>query len=82
MPVEIVPQKDLNKDVLNRKERMIAAGMSFTGVYAKTQLQFDTTNLDKLIFSNGNEITRESLHRMIEYFLKQNLKKAEEKVSP
>lgn len=82
LPVEVVQEKELEKKDLNKLERMIASGMSFTGVYTNTDLQFDTENLEKTISLNGNEITRESLHRMIKYFLEQNLKKAEEKVSP
>ena len=79
LPLVIVPKKDLDKESMNKRERMIASGMSFTAVYAKTHLEFDTTNLEKMFSPNGNEISPESLHRMIEYFLKQNLKKGRRK---
>lgn len=79
LPVEIHAQKHLDKQKLNRKERIIAAGMTFTGVYAKTDLKFDTANLEKTISLNGNEITTNSLHRMIEYFVSKRTKEKEEK---
>lgn len=81
LPVVIVPEKNLDKTILNRKERLIAKGMSFTGVYAKTHLEFDTTNLDKMILPNGNEVTNESLFRMIKFFVNHNSKKTAEKVT-
>lgn len=81
LPVEIQALKDLDKQRLNRKERMIATGMSFTGVYAKINLKFDTANLEKTISVNGNEITTKSLHRMIEYFVNAQSKKAVERSS-
>lgn len=78
LPVEIIQKKELDRKELNRMERMIASGMSFTGVYANTKLKFDTKNLEKTVSPNGNEITAESLHNMIEYFVEQESEKKAE----
>lgn len=75
LPVEIIQEKELDTQNLNRKERMIARGMAFTGVYAKSNLKFDITNLEKTISLNGNEISTESLHRMVEFFVNDQFKK-------
>lgn len=69
LPVEIIQKKSLDRKELNKMERMVAAGMSFTGVYAHTKLKFDTKNLEKTVSPNGNEVTAESLYKMISYFV-------------
>ena len=73
LPVEIIQEKELETSNLKRKERMIARGMAFTGVYTNTNLEFDTRNLEKTISPNGNEITAGSLRKMIRYFINQNI---------
>ena len=69
LPVEIVPEKELNKKDMSRHEKMIASGMSFGQAYADIKLKFDTSNLEKYFSPNGNEINRDSLHKMIKYFV-------------
>ncbi len=75
LPVEIIQKMDLEKKKLSRLERIVASGMSFTGVYADTRLKFDTKNLEKTVSPNGNEVTAESLHKMIHYFVNENAEK-------
>lgn len=69
LPVEVIQQKDLEKKDLNRLEKMVASFMSFTGNYANANLEFDTKNLEKAVSPNGNEVTPESLHKMVAYFV-------------
>ncbi|MFW5754994.1 MAG: SDR family oxidoreductase [Tangfeifania sp.] len=40
-------------------------------VYTDTNLEFDTKNLEKTVSPNGYEVTPESLHKMISYFVDQ-----------
>ncbi len=70
LPINILQVRELNPDSMNILERIIAAGMSFTGKYSNTDLKFDTTNIDLLNFPRDNEITPDSLCRMIEYVIK------------
>ncbi len=70
LPINILQVRELNPDSMNILERIIAAGMSFTGKYSNTNLNFDTTNIDLLNFPRDNEITPDSLCRMIEYVIK------------
>ena len=50
-------------------ERIIFAGMTFTGSYINTNLQFDTSNLDKILIVDGNKVNEDSIHKMLEYFI-------------
>lgn len=69
LPVTIFLHKMLQQKSMNALERMIAVGMSFTGKYACINLQFDHRNLDKIMHSDNNEITKRSLCRMMESFI-------------
>ncbi|MFW5831734.1 MAG: SDR family oxidoreductase [Prolixibacteraceae bacterium] len=68
LPIKIIQKKELETDKLNSLERIVAAGMAFTGVYANLDLKFDSKNLDKIVSANGNEVTAQSLHKMLDYF--------------
>ena len=70
MPINLVQEKQLDRNNLTSLERLIAAGMSFTGMYASNNLVFETKNLDTYFSPNGNEVTKETLHQMIEFFIK------------
>ena len=50
-------------------ERIISAGMSFTGSYIDTNLQFDTSNLDQILRVDGHEASNNTVHNMLEYFI-------------
>lgn len=73
LPVNLVQDKTLDRKNMNSIERIVAAGMSFTGSYANTHLVFDRKNLDNYLSPNGNEITEQSLHKMIKYFIQEEL---------
>jgi nucleoside-diphosphate-sugar epimerase len=69
LPMKIILDKNLKKKEMNSLERMIAVGMSFTGKYACINLRFARRNLDKIIHSDNNGITKRSLCRMMESFI-------------
>ncbi|MDG5798988.1 SDR family oxidoreductase [Marinilabiliaceae bacterium ANBcel2] len=70
LPVNIVPDKDIKDEEMDSVERLIAIGMSFTGGYIDTNLKFETTERDKIIPTNGYEISDEAVNKMIRYFIK------------
>ena len=72
LPIELIPQMDLEKSEMSVYERIISIGMSFTASYTGTKIQFDTTKLDEVMEADDNEATAESIHRMITYFLDEN----------
>ncbi|SHI32518.1 Nucleoside-diphosphate-sugar epimerase [Tangfeifania diversioriginum] len=69
LPMKIILDKNLQKTSMNSLERMIAVGMSFTGKYTGINLQFAHENLDKIMISENNEITKHSLCKMMDYFM-------------
>lgn len=69
LPMKIILDKTLQKKNMNALERMIAVGMSFTGKYAHINLQFAHENLDKIMLSENNEITKQSLCRMMDHYI-------------
>lgn len=80
LPIDIVLEKQLERHQMNALERIVSAGMTFTESYIDTNLQFDTTNLDKILMVNGHEVSEYSVDKMLEYFIgtlsKQKRKKA------
>jgi len=68
LPATITLDKNLKKKEMNSLERMIAVGMSFTGKYTRTNLLFERKFLDENMFSDGSEVTKVSLCKMMEYF--------------
>lgn len=76
LPINIVYDETLEPKQMTSLERIIAAGMKFTGIYANTILSFDRTQLEKLIDTNDELINEDSLYRMIKYFLENNKKKS------
>jgi len=69
LPVNIVPDLQLERAEMNALERIISAGMTFTESYIDTNLQFDTKNLEKILMDNGYEINENSVYKMLEYFI-------------
>ncbi|MFA6334125.1 MAG: SDR family oxidoreductase [Bacteroidales bacterium] len=69
LPINIIQDTTLEKENMNAIEKIIAAGMSFTGGYTNTNFLFDTKNLDGIISSYENEVTVLSLYKMLEYFI-------------
>ena len=70
LPIEIIQEKQLDRDKLDPLERIIAAGMAFTGVYANLDLKFDNNNLKQVVSLNGNEVNPHSLYNMFDYFFR------------
>jgi hypothetical protein len=71
LPMKIILDNTLKKKSMNSLERMIALGMSFTGKYAEINLLFENKNLDKIMFSDNNEVTKVSLCKMMENYFSQ-----------
>lgn len=69
LPVNIVPEIQLERAEMNALERIISAGMTFSESYIDTNLQFDTKNLGKILMVNGYELNENSVYRMLEYFI-------------
>jgi nucleoside-diphosphate-sugar epimerase len=69
LPITLVPNIKLKRENMSALERIAEVGMSFTGAYTNTKLSFDTRNLDKIIDSEIKEVSPDSMHQMLEYFL-------------
>lgn len=70
LPVNIIPLEDIDRSEMNAMERIISIGMSFTGSYVRTNLRFDTKNLDKLVPAKHDyEANNNTIHNMLKYFL-------------
>ena len=69
LPIDIIQNKTLETANLNIKERIIAVGMTFTGGYTSTNILFDSKNIDAITGTSENEITEQSLYKMMEYFI-------------
>lgn len=69
LPINIVPERQLERHEMNALERIVSAGMSFTEGYIDTNLQFDTTNLNKILMIDGHEVSENSVNKMLEYFI-------------
>ncbi|MBK5202635.1 MAG: SDR family oxidoreductase [Prolixibacteraceae bacterium] len=69
LPINIVFDETLETKQMTSLERIISAGMKFTGIYANTILSFDRTQLEKLVDTSDELISEDSLYKMIHYFL-------------
>ncbi len=69
LPINLVPDLNLQRDEMDSLERIIAVGMSFTGAYIDTDISFDTTQLDSIVKDEVTAVTPESIRNMLEYFL-------------
>lgn len=70
LPVQIVPLETIDRSEMNPMERIISIGMSFTGSYVRTNLKFETKNLDKLVLTKANyEANEHTIYKMLKYFL-------------
>ena len=69
LPIIIVPEKKFARHEMTALERIISAGMTFTESYIDTNLQFDTSNLDKILMVDGHEANENTVHKMLEYFI-------------
>lgn len=69
LSIDIVPDPHLDPDDMSTLERLIAVGMSFTGRYTSIDLKFDTSKRDAVIEREVNEIDRDIVAKMLEYFV-------------
>lgn len=69
LPIQLIPQKDISKDNMNAIEKMVLAGMTFTGNYIDTDINFDASKRDKVISSQHREVNDASVFAMLSYFL-------------
>ena len=69
LPIELIPQMDLEKSEMDAYERIISIGMSFTASYTGTNLSFDTSKLDEALQVEVENLSDESVRLMMEYFL-------------
>lgn len=69
LPINIVADLHLKKEDMDSLERIMAVGMSFTGAYIDTNIAFDTTNLDTIVPHDVKNVSAQSVHKMMEYFL-------------
>lgn len=69
LPINIVPEKKFERHEMTALERIISAGMTFTESYIDMNLEFDTSNLDKILMVNGHEANENTVHKMLEYFI-------------
>ncbi len=69
LPIDLIPYKEIDHNDLNELEKMVLAGMAFTGNYIDTNIDFDTCERDKIISGHTREVSDDSLFRMLEYYL-------------
>ncbi|MDA3953389.1 MAG: SDR family oxidoreductase [Bacteroidales bacterium] len=69
LPIKIIPSSYLNRKNMDALERIIHVGMSFSGSYVNTNIEFDTQNLDSIIMSINNEANEHTVYKMLEYFI-------------
>lgn len=74
LPLTIITDKTLTKKNMTSLEKIMAVGMSFTGKYTQNNQLFDNTNLQKIMPTQVEEVTEESLCRMMAYFFDQHNK--------
>ena len=81
LPINIIPQKKLERRDMNAIERLISVGMSFTESYIETDLSFDTSQRDKFIHYVETGPSNNSVSKMLEYFI-ESLSKKRKKQEP
>ena len=69
LPINIIQNKALETVNMNNKEKLIAIGMKFTSGYTSTNILFDSKNRDEITGICENEITEQSLYKMLEYYI-------------
>lgn len=69
LEMEVVPQQELAQKEMTSLERIVSIGMSFTNSYTDTNLVFSTAALDSIIEEEGQEVDKDSLFKMMDYFI-------------
>jgi nucleoside-diphosphate-sugar epimerase len=69
LPLRLEAAPGLKSVDMGSVERLVAVGMSFTGEYSALNLEFDTTERDRIMGQEAGLVTRESIGRMLSCFL-------------
>ncbi|MCL3781444.1 NAD-dependent epimerase/dehydratase family protein [Prolixibacteraceae bacterium JC049] len=75
LPIKLIPEFNIQHSEMTLLERIIDAGMAFTGAYIDINLKFDTTKLDGILNAQPSKICAESIHQMLDYFLNEQATK-------
>ncbi|NQU54424.1 MAG: SDR family oxidoreductase [Bacteroidetes bacterium] len=68
LPINITLVGHIEVGEMDALERIIHAGMSFSGNYIDTNILFDTKNLNSIILSPGDEVNEKNIFKMMKYF--------------
>lgn len=72
LSIHIVFQPLLQTAEMSALERILDAGMAFTGSYSRCHINFDSQNLKYLGAGETIKVKKETLYQMIAYFLENN----------
>ncbi|WP_340113871.1 SDR family oxidoreductase [Maribellus mangrovi] len=69
LPIKLVPKMKLKPEEMNKIEKIMAVGMSFSGAYININPDFETKNLDAIVKHPQPDVTVDEVHKMLHYFL-------------
>lgn len=69
--IELIPEKEIFEEDMNEPEKLVLAGMTFTGNYIDTDIDFDTSERDKVISPYHREVNESSVFAMLAYYIDQ-----------
>lgn len=69
LPINLVPNMKLKPVEMNKVEKIMAVGMSFSGAYININPVFETKNLDAIVKHPQSDVTVDEVHKMLHYFL-------------
>lgn len=69
LALTIIPKIELNPEDLTGLEKLVSAAMAFTGEYTTINLNFDTSQRDKVIVPEEHGIDEETIAHMLNYFV-------------
>lgn len=71
LALNLFPDKNLKPKNMNTLEKIIARGMSFTGKYSHINLLFDNSNLERILQTEAEDVSKQSLCKMMKYYFSQ-----------
>lgn len=71
LPIDLIPDMNVDPEEMNQLEKIILAGMAFTGSYIDTAIKFDTSERDKVVSGYHREVNESSIFAMFAYYLDQ-----------
>jgi nucleoside-diphosphate-sugar epimerase len=69
LPIDLIQVPQIKRDEMNLFEKIVLAGMAFTGSYTTSKLMFQNENLKKVVQEETGSVTKENLGKMFLYFL-------------